>query len=130
MDKTESMTFEIEKNHGLYDKADKYYLLRYTELINITYYVIQNYDLRCVWLYLHHDSKWPTLILKQVKLPNCLARNPSTGFHVRVRALFEWQNRLKVAVAFALDAFALCINGLFINTERDANANPVFFVLE
>jgi len=51
MDKTESMTFEIEKNHGLYDKADKYYLLRYTEIINITkctYYVIQNYDLRCV----------------------------------------------------------------------------------
>jgi len=28
MGKTESMTFEIEKNHGLYDKADNMYSLR------------------------------------------------------------------------------------------------------
>ena len=27
MDKTEAMTFEIEKNHGLYDKADTDYSL-------------------------------------------------------------------------------------------------------
>jgi len=53
MGKTESMTFEIEKNHGLYDKADNMYSLRVQ---------IQNYDLLCVLLYLHHDSKWPNLI--------------------------------------------------------------------
>jgi len=41
MGKTESMTFEIEKNHGLYDKADNenMYSLRVQ---------IQNYDLLCV----------------------------------------------------------------------------------
>ena len=53
------------------------------------------------------------LYLKQVKYETL--RNPSTVFRVRVRALFEWRNRSKVAFAFvfALDAFAfaLCING-------------------
>jgi len=39
MGKTESMTFETEKNHGLYDKADYKYSLRVQ---------IQNYDLLCV----------------------------------------------------------------------------------
>jgi len=39
MGTTESMTFEIEKNHGLYDKADNMYLLRVQ---------IQNYDFLCV----------------------------------------------------------------------------------
>jgi len=57
-----------------------------------------------------NDQIW---YLKQEKdEPLC---NPSTVFRVRVRALFEWQNRSKVAVAFvfALDAVAvaLCING-------------------
>jgi len=49
------------------------------------------------------------IYLKQVK------DEPSAVFRLSVRALFEWQNRSKVAVAFvfALDsfAFALCING-------------------
>ena len=51
------------------------------------------------------------LYLKQVK--DDPPRNPSTVFRVRVRALFELQNRSKVAFlfVFALDAFALCING-------------------
>jgi len=36
MDKTEAMTFNIEKNHGLYDKAGKGYSLR------VFVYKIQN----------------------------------------------------------------------------------------
>jgi len=51
MDKTEAMTFEIKKKHGLYDKADKDYSL------GIFCVQIQNYDLLCVLLYLRHDSK-------------------------------------------------------------------------
>jgi len=39
MGKTESMIFEIDKNHGLYDKADNKYSLRVQ---------IQNFDLLCV----------------------------------------------------------------------------------
>ena len=69
-------------------------------------FVVSNYT--CTMI--PNDQIW---YLKQVKdEPPC---NPSTVFRVRVRALFEWQNRSKVAVAFvfALDAiaFALCING-------------------
>jgi len=49
------------------------------------------------------------------KLKDEPPRNPWMVFRVRVRNLFEWQNRPKVAFAFvfALDAFAfaLCING-------------------
>jgi len=41
-----------------------------------------------------NDQIW---YLKQVK--DEPSRNPSTVFRVRVRALFEWQNRSKVAVA-------------------------------
>jgi len=44
------------------------------------------------------------LYLKQVK--DEPTRNLSTVSRVQVRALFEWQNRSKVAFAFAL-----CING-------------------
>ena len=75
-----------------------------------------------------NDKIW---YLKQVKdEPPC---NPSTVFRVRVRALFEWQNRSKVAVAFvfALDAFALCINGplLYIATDelKPSKQNPPLF---
>jgi len=64
-----------------------------------------------------NDQIW---YLKQVKEEP--PRNPSTVFRVMVRALFEWQNRLKVAVAFVfvLDAFAfaLCINRP-LSTRRD-----------
>ena len=50
IDKTAlSHDFEIEKNHGLCDKADKDYSLR------VLCVQIRNYDL-CVWLYLIHDS--------------------------------------------------------------------------
>jgi len=65
------------------------------------------------------------LYLKQVK--DEPPRNPSTVFRVRVRALFEWQNRSKVAFAFvfALDAFAfaLCRNGPLneLNVQRYRN---------
>jgi len=48
MGKTESMTFKTERNHGLYDKADN---------IASLHVQIQNYDLLCVQLYLHHYSK-------------------------------------------------------------------------
>ena len=48
MGKTELMTFQIENNLELYDKADNMYSLRVQ---------IQNCDLLCVELYLHHDSK-------------------------------------------------------------------------
>jgi len=44
-----SHDFEIEKNHGLCDKADKDYSLR------VFCVQIRNYDLLCVWLYLRHD---------------------------------------------------------------------------
>jgi len=43
MFKTEAMTFEIEKNHGLYDKADKDYSLRAFVRVQI-----KNNDLICV----------------------------------------------------------------------------------
>jgi len=61
MDKTEAMTFEIEKNHELYDKADQDYSL------GIFCVQIHNYDFLCVWLYLRHDSKWPTFISQASK---------------------------------------------------------------
>jgi len=51
MDKTEAMAFEIDKNHVLFDKADKDYSL------GIFCLQMHNYDLLCVWLYLRHDSK-------------------------------------------------------------------------
>ena len=44
------------------------------------------------------------LYLKHVK--DELSRNPSTVFRVRVRALFEQQNRSKVAFAFVSAAVA------------------------
>ena len=48
-------------------------------------------------------------------------RNPPTVFRVRVSALFEWQNRSKVAFSFvfALNAFAfaLCINGPLVEVS-------------
>jgi len=53
---TETMTSEIERNHGLYDKAVKDYSL------GIFCVQIHNYDLLSVWLYLRHDSKWPNYI--------------------------------------------------------------------
>jgi len=37
------MTFDIEKNHGLYDKADKDHLL------SVFCVQIRNYDLLFVW---------------------------------------------------------------------------------
>jgi len=40
MDNTEAMTFEIKKNHGLYDKADKDYSLGIFKCVQI-----HNYDL-------------------------------------------------------------------------------------
>jgi len=43
MDKAEAMTSEIEKSHGLYDKADKDYSLRVFVRVQI-----HNYDLICV----------------------------------------------------------------------------------
>ena len=61
MDKTETMTFEIEKNHGLHDKAVKDYSLGKFCV------QIHNYDLLCVWLYLRHDSKWPNFISQASK---------------------------------------------------------------
>ena len=100
------MTFEIENNNGLCDKADKGYSLRVYFAYKYETIIFSVYDYTCAMI--------PTdqiLYLKQVKdEPH---RNPSTVFRVRVRALFEWQNRSKVT--FALDAFAfafaLCING-------------------
>jgi len=98
-----SHDFEIEKNHGLFDKADEDYSLR---LFCVR---IRNYDVSD-----HTCAMIPNdqlLYLKQVNdEPH---RNSSTVFRVWVRALFEWQNSSKVAFVFAfnLDAFALCING-------------------
>jgi len=104
MGKTESMTFEIEKNHGLYDKAEirTHCAYKYRTML----FFVSNYT--CTMIPNDQIS-----YLKQVK--DEPPRNPSTVFRVRVRAQFEWQNHSKVAVAFVftLDAFAfaLCING-------------------
>ena len=76
-----------------------------------------------------NDQIW---YLKQVKdEPPC---NPSTVFRVRVRALFEWQNRSKVKVAFvfALDAFAfaLCINGPWETKMHGYPKRHIFVILK
>jgi len=102
MDKTEAMTFKIEKNHGLFDKAVKDYSLGiFYKYITMIFSV---FDYTCAMI-----PNYQILYLKQVK--DDPPQNPPTVFRVRVRALFEWQNRSKVAFSFVF-AFALCINGL------------------
>ena len=103
MGKTESVTFEIEKIMDCMTKQTicTHCAYKYRTMI----FFVSNYT--CTMI--PNDQIW---YLKQVKNePHC---NPSAVFRVRVRALFEWQNRSKVAVAFVfvLDAFAfaLCIN--------------------
>jgi len=56
---------DIEKNHVLYDKADGDNLL--------ILFCVHNYDIPCVWLYLHHDSKWPNIRSHSNKKTSSLA---------------------------------------------------------
>jgi len=118
MGKTESLTFKIEKNHGLYFKVDNKLCTHCAYKYRTMIFFASNYT--CTMI--PNDQIW---YLKQVKdEPPC---NPSKVFRVRVRALFQWQNRLKVAVAFmfALDAFAfaLCINGPWLWSAASASAS-------
>jgi len=84
-----------------------------TKQSKITHYFAYKYMSIIFSVFDYTCANDENLYLKQVK--DDPPRNPQTVFRVRIRALFEWQNRLKVAFSFvfALDAFAfaLCING-------------------